>query len=427
MTTTTTLQDLYSTLKYGTAVEKDSLYDRLATMSAEQLAPFIKTTDAFGWTALFYVVRFCHDNEDLRFVRLLVENGGSNHNVRATDGSTIWMLAAAQDNTNNNIFRYLLQELDFNDDIINTQNNRGDSALHTGVENSSAVVELLLKHGANPNIKNRLGYTPLQNAAVKGDTESAKLLVEYGAKIFGDTSNTRDNVMHIAALHDHGPFVQWLFDIGAQKLMMAENVHGKVPLVEAIERRKQCAINVLLHGYKDRVVSQKGDFSLHCLLRALACQGINIVLPIGTVPLEHMLALLTLFVSDQSHLICTLDRRGDRPLHIACRNRYTPLAVIHFLVEQDPTTLRWPDRHGNLPIHTLCASQPLLSTVQYLYSRHEAMMTNHPCKSPGLVAASTRASLDVIWYLMRANPSAALACLRRPSGCATTSAMQSAC
>ena len=175
---TTTLQELESTLKDGTAAEKDSLYDRLTTASAEQLNPFIKTTNAIGWTALFYVVRRCHDNEDLRFVRLLVENtGGTNHNIRAADGSTIWMLAAVQDNTNNNILRYLLQELDCNNDIINAQNKRGNTALHTGVENSSAVVELLLKHGANPNIKNRLGYTPLQNAAVKGDTESAKLLV----------------------------------------------------------------------------------------------------------------------------------------------------------------------------------------------------------------------------------------------------------
>ncbi len=44
------------------------------------------------------------------------------------------------------------------------------------------MVELLLRSaGANPNIANKLGFTPLNNAVVKDKADLVGLLIEYGA------------------------------------------------------------------------------------------------------------------------------------------------------------------------------------------------------------------------------------------------------
>ena len=43
------------------------------------------------------------------------------------------------------------------------------------------LLQILLKNGANPNIRNNHGKTPLQIAAKENDSESVRLLLKYGA------------------------------------------------------------------------------------------------------------------------------------------------------------------------------------------------------------------------------------------------------
>ena len=49
-----------------------------------------------------------------------------------------------------------------------------------------SIAKILLKHGADVEVKSRLGYSPLHMAINKGNISLAKLLLEYGAR--GGTS-----------------------------------------------------------------------------------------------------------------------------------------------------------------------------------------------------------------------------------------------
>jgi ankyrin repeat protein len=237
-------------------------------------------------------------------------------------------------------------------------------------------------------------------------------LLEYGANL-RVIDSLKMNAMHYAAESGRARFVQWLFDKGAQHMMFAKTraPYNSTPLDLAIEKEKQDVLDLLLQRYKDFIAAQEGHLGLDWILRTSLYEKDTIVLSVGTLQMRHMLALLTLFVSEQTNAITTRNSAGSLPLHVACQNPKTPVAVIQFLVEQDPTTAHHTDHQGNLPIHTLCASQPPLDTVKYLQRvSHDASFTmlNSQGGTPLMEAAWTSASVDVLLYLMKANPSAAV-------------------
>ena len=69
---------------------------------------------------------------------------------------------------------------------VNTPSNNGLHAtpLQSAVAGRHApIVRMLLKNGAQPNVRERGGYTPLHTAAANGDVESIQLLILAGADL----------------------------------------------------------------------------------------------------------------------------------------------------------------------------------------------------------------------------------------------------
>lgn len=69
---------------------------------------------------------------------------------------------------------------------VNTpsNNNLNATPLQSAVAGRHApIVKMLLKHGAQPNVRERGGATPLHTAAANGDTESIQLLILAGADL----------------------------------------------------------------------------------------------------------------------------------------------------------------------------------------------------------------------------------------------------
>ena len=65
----------------------------------------------------------------------------------------------------------------------NRQDRIGQTPLHRVSYNGALeVVRLLLKHGADVEVKHNNGKTALQVAAVEGEDEVVKLLREHGTK-----------------------------------------------------------------------------------------------------------------------------------------------------------------------------------------------------------------------------------------------------
>lgn len=65
---------------------------------------------------------------------------------------------------------------------INSQNNGAGPVLgHAAYEGHIEIIEILLKHGAEINLRDENGFTPLMNAVIGQKANSVKLLLERGA------------------------------------------------------------------------------------------------------------------------------------------------------------------------------------------------------------------------------------------------------
>jgi hypothetical protein len=91
----------------------------------------------------------------------------------------------------------------------------------------AARVSELLKRGANPNVQDKKGWTPLHWAAGRGYAEIVRLLLEYGAD-----ANARDKdartPLHFASGFGRADVVLLLLEHGAD--VNAKNKDGRTPL-----------------------------------------------------------------------------------------------------------------------------------------------------------------------------------------------------
>lgn len=100
--------------------------------------------------------------------------------------------------------------------IINTRDlSNGETALHYVVQRRDDVwTKFLLQRGANPNIADKNGITPLTIAASLGFVEGVEQLVKAGARV--DTTNTAGETPLIAAIHRRdGAIIRLLLKHGA--------------------------------------------------------------------------------------------------------------------------------------------------------------------------------------------------------------------
>lgn len=133
----------------------------------------------------------------------------ANPNLR-NDSNEIPMESLKEDETPyvpNNLTSETFEELQ---EMVNV------TALHIAVnEKNFDIVALLLKYGADPNIADWGGSTPLHWAAIIGDVSLLKILIEKGAKV-----NSQD-------------------------------LSGSTPLHEAIRHQNKMTIQVLLENFAD--------------------------------------------------------------------------------------------------------------------------------------------------------------------------------
>ncbi|KAK2037554.1 ankyrin, partial [Colletotrichum somersetense] len=64
---------------------------------------------------------------------------------------------------------------------VDVRDSEGNTALHTAVANGKLVVVLrLLSYGADPNVENAIGWTPVHVAVRMGSVDLVEALVTHG-------------------------------------------------------------------------------------------------------------------------------------------------------------------------------------------------------------------------------------------------------
>ncbi|XP_035253334.1 cyclin-dependent kinase 4 inhibitor D-like [Anguilla anguilla] len=115
-------------------------------------------------------------------------------------------LSAAAARGNVKELRRMLEEQRVHPDTVNEF---GRTALQVMMMGSTSVACLLLEHGANANVQDRLGVTPAHDAARAGFVDTLRVLVQFGASV-NTPENTGALPIHIAIREGHSDVVEFL-------------------------------------------------------------------------------------------------------------------------------------------------------------------------------------------------------------------------
>lgn len=240
-----------------------------------------------GYTPLFLAV----SNNDLRMVKLLVEDGGADVDEKnGPEGFTSLFQASAR--AYNTIVEYLLSEADADPNIqtnsgfapvfqaafdgfatvvklfleqpdtqINIRNGDGDWLVLEAASEKGyfGIVKMLIDDGrADVNLQDRYGYSALFQAAKNGHTKVAQLLAEEGqADIEMKHGEEEITALWQAANNSRVEVVQYLLDVGADA--NTKNRAGFAPLFWASFYGYDDVVELLVNTGKARVDDRNGD------------------------------------------------------------------------------------------------------------------------------------------------------------------------
>jgi hypothetical protein len=110
---------------------------------------------------------------------------------------------------------YVIESGNFNELFSNRRGGRIGLLHYMVMVKSKAGVELMLHHGADPNLRTSDGLTPLWTALLVKDFELIRLLVEKGADVNGSEPDRGDTPLHGALVQSCEDIAQYLLDHGA--------------------------------------------------------------------------------------------------------------------------------------------------------------------------------------------------------------------
>lgn len=130
--------------------------------------------------------------------------------------------------------------------LLNARGPEGSTPfMYAALYGDAALLEKLLKLGANPNLKNDAGATALIWAAM--DLEKTRLLVAHGADVNAISSDLRTPLMVAAGIANGRPIVQFLLDHGANVNPTRHPDSESSPLVQATLATDTEMLDLLVH------------------------------------------------------------------------------------------------------------------------------------------------------------------------------------
>jgi len=232
-------------------------------------------------------------------------------------------------------------------DSINQKNAQGQTLLHIAtLQNDGDLVAYLLSIGADPEIKDSSGQTPLATAISSGCLDATKTLAEAGANIFAENV-TGMTVYQLASNKGSAS----LLAIVSPKTVTQKDKNGKTALHQAVALLDEPTINAIIAAKAD--VSAKDAAGLTPLSIAYA----NPVNPISAnVAATLLLAGAEPLRGDFAYFETAVLKRnftmrfeeGRTPLHLASGKGHTGF-VQYLLDKKVPVNVK--DVSSSTPLH----------------------------------------------------------------------------
>jgi uncharacterized protein len=222
---------IFDLLQKGANINAQDEQGRTAVMAATH-ANQVQTVQALIQAGAYINIRdnrsdnpFLYASAEslLDIVNLTIEAGADTRLTNRFGGTA---LIPAAERGHVEIVRELLTRTEVD---VNHVNNLGWTALleaiilSDGGERHQQIVQLLVEHGANLNIPDKNGITPLEHAQARGFTQIEQILVS--------TAQARDQVLIAAAEHGNLEHVKQLLAQGAS--VTARDEQGKTALIAA--------------------------------------------------------------------------------------------------------------------------------------------------------------------------------------------------
>jgi truncated hemoglobin YjbI len=159
------------------------------------------------------------------------------------------VLALLMGSGNETLLEYAERELLADRALSDVHNRHGRTLLHDASgQGNQRMVELLLRLGADPNVKTSGGHTPLYSVAneclVKGGGNIVRALVQAGAQVDARSRAKKCTALHMAARRGVTEVAEALLNCGAD--IHARDKAGDTPLQRAKNCRKTGVASLLV-------------------------------------------------------------------------------------------------------------------------------------------------------------------------------------
>lgn len=217
---------------------------------------------------------------------------------------------------------------DFGADL-NVMDQWGQTPLFMCIKsNEPLIAEYLLSYGADPDATSYQSLTPLQLASQQGDLNLVQSLVKYGADLDVSENKHQESALIFAARKGHTAIVDFLIKSGANPDLTDHLGHSA--LYEAYEHDHWDCVETLVKGGGDSsvlnsnfsVLSQAARYGRVDLVRELLDFGMDPNIP---------------------------DPQGQRPLTLAVENNFYTIAESLLMAGADPNII--DPLSGQTPLH----------------------------------------------------------------------------
>jgi ankyrin repeat protein len=265
----------------------------------------------------------------------------------------------------------------------------------------AGLVRTLLEAGANPNVPNDEGATPLMRGA--DDLEKVRLLVERGADVTARSDNHRTAIIIAAAVRGNRDVVAYLLDHGADPSDHAPGLIADTsPLAEAAKQGDADILSLLVARGANGAAAGPGVLAFALRAQCTAC--LDVLLP--RTPPPFITAAMVIGAPPRGPALATpfLLSRGADPnavspdgysmLLLASASEQQPVDVVQALIDRGAnlhargpngeTALDLARQHGRSPLIPVLTKAGVTAAAE---PPAEASATRRPAFLPAHSAA----------------------------------------